>query len=162
MKKLNLFSILTACAMVFSLSFVACGNGETEKSDEEKKDILLDMEDEVMQVHDEVMPLTNELRGAANQLRAYLQERGEEIDDATRDEINDLIERLEEADGNMFDWMGEWTDTDRDNFDFEEAEEYYRDQKEEVDEIAEDMRASLDEAKMYLSNLNQRDEANDQ
>jgi len=150
MKKLSIFTIATFFTLAFSMSFMACG-GEQEKSEEEIKDMLLDLEDGVMEVHDEVMPLINDLRKKANKLSAYLEEKGDELDEATRAEARQLIDRLESADESMFDWMDEWADYNRDELDTEAAKEYYANEQEKINRVADEMRSSLEDAEAYIN-----------
>lgn len=148
-----IIATISALAILFSMSLTSCGESNGEMSEEEKKDTLLDLEDAVMQVHDEVMPLTSEINSTKERLMTYMEEQGENISDARQGEIKNHIQKLEDAHQGMFDWMGEWGDSDVDNMEFEEAKDFYHDQKEVVDQVAEDMRSSLEEAKAFLQEL---------
>jgi len=146
-KGLLWMAAIALLGITFSLS--ACAdNGE--KSEEEKMDHLLDREDDVMVIHDEVMPLNNDLRVKANELMAYFEEHAEELDEEAQVEIRSLVERLENAREGMMTWMSDWSDTDRDALEYEEALEYFDREEERISEVADAMRESLKDAEEFL------------
>ena len=116
----------------------------------ELRDMLLDLEDGVMEVHNEVMPLITDLRGMVNKLNDHLKERGGEIDVAAREEIQDLVNKLERADEAFFEWRGEWADIDRDKLSPEAAKEYFNKELDRINQVGDSIRRSLKNAKSYI------------
>ena len=144
----------------FSLSLSACADNR-EKSEEEKSDHLLDLQDDVMAIHDEVMPLNNDLRVKANELMAYTEKKGEELDEAKQREVRTLVERLENAREGMMTWMNDWSETDRDGMEYEDAVKYFEREKERITEVAEKMRSSREDAKKFLEKHKERKDDKD-
>lgn len=153
MKTLNLFAlVLFSGLLAMAMGLSACG-GTEEKSEEELRDMLLDMEDMVQEIHDDVMPITNDLRRKSQELMAFLETHAEDLDEEAQQEVRSLIERLESAHQSMFDWMGEWADADKESMEFEEAKEFFNKEKERISQVADDMRSSLADAEEYLESL---------
>ena len=153
MKTLNLFAlVLLSGFLAISLSLSACG-GTEEKSEEELRDMLLDMEDMVQEIHDDVMPITNDLRRKSQELMAYLEAHADHLDQEAQNEVRSLIMRLENAHQGMFDWMGEWADADKADMEFDEAKKFFEKEKERISQVADDMRSSLADAEDFLKAL---------
>ena len=152
MKQLKLFLISVVLLMSMALVFSACGGSEG-KSEEEKMDYLLDLQDDVVRVHDDVMPLTSNINRARQTLMSYFEENQGEIEEKKEKEIQSLIERLNDAHDGMFDWMGDWADTDQAAMEYDEAIEYYDIEMERIKQVAEDMRSSVSDAEELLEEL---------
>ena len=140
--------LLMSMALVFS----ACGGSEV-KSEEEKMDHLLDLQDDVVRVHDDVMPLTSNINRARQQIMDYYQEHHEGMDEELENRMGVLLQRLNDAHDGMFDWMGDWADTDQAAMEYDEAIEYYNREMERIKQVAEDMRSSVSDAEELLEEL---------
>ena len=152
MKQLKFFLMPVVLLMSMALVFSACGGSEG-KSEEEKMDHLLDLQDDVVRVHDDVMPLTSNINRARQQIMDYYQEHHEGMDEELENRMGVILQRLNDAHDGMFDWMGDWADTDQAAMEYDEAIEYYDREMERIKQVAEDMRSSVSDAEELLEEL---------
>ncbi len=145
--------------MVFlALIFSACGSEGI--SEAEKKDFLLDLQDDVIRVHDDVirvhddvMPLTSNINRARQKIMDYYQENHEGMDEELENRLGVILQRLNDAHDGMFDWMGDWADSDQAAMEYDEAVKYYEVEMQRIEQVASDMRSSLSDAEELLAEL---------
>ncbi|TVQ49589.1 MAG: hypothetical protein EA362_04190 [Saprospirales bacterium] len=138
--------------MTMALVFSACGGSEG-KSDEEKMDHLLDLQDDVIRVHDDVMPLTANINRARQKIMDYYQEHHEGMDEELENRMGVILQRLNDAHDDMFDWMGDWADSDQSAMEYDEAIKYYDIEMKRIKQVAEDMRSSVNDAEELIEEL---------
>ena len=146
MKKL-LFLLLGVGMMV------SCGDGQSSSSDnqnDQNKEELAKLREQVMEAHDMYMPLMDDLYLAATALESRIEELNEA--DADPDEVGALMmikENVEKASDDMMDWMKGFKKPDESMSD-EEIIAYFNEQKELIEEIGSRMESSLEEAAPYM------------
>ena len=130
-------------ALVLPLLLVACENGAQK---------IADKHDEVMVVHDEAMAKMDQIYDQISDLRVR-QQSLTGIDSIVRPEdmaqVLDAIVALQRADDAMMDWMAAYKRPEEDA-DVEESLAYLEGQMEEIEQVAVDIDASLENGAAVL------------
>lgn len=145
MKTLQIISLLALSAIAIS-----CGPSAQEKQQQQEHQVYY----EVMAVHDEAMTKMGELSRINRQLKSQL----ETIDSTQtqqREEISKMIENLEFADGGMMTWMAGFEKLDklREAKTHEEIMAYLEAEKIKVNQVRDNMTASMEAGKELLNKL---------
>ena len=138
----NVIFILT---VVCSTVLFSCGNSEKKKIENLKK--------EVMAVHDSIMPQM----GTIIELKSKLKEKLEDtsvVSEKTRDSLKAAVKRLEKADKAMKDWMHNYNPPKLDSMELKNAENYLKEQKDEIIEVRKKFKSSIKRAKELLNEKN--------
>jgi predicted nucleic acid-binding Zn-ribbon protein len=151
MKSLKVLLIPIILLAAISLIFSSCGDGT--KSAEAKEDHLLDLQDDVIRVHDDVMPLTANINRARQKIMDYYQIHHEGMDSELENRLGVVLQRLNDAYDDMFDWMGDWADSDQESMDYDKAVKYYEVEMKRIKQVAEDMKSSVKDAEELLAEL---------
>jgi hypothetical protein len=108
--------------------------------------------DEMMVVHDEVMPKMADLNRTSRSLKGL----AAKVEDKTVQEaINQAVKEIEASSEGMMAWMGELKQLKelRKDKSHEEIIAYLQEEKEEIDQIGEEMRGSLKDGKALLAKV---------
>ncbi|UII21104.1 hypothetical protein [Fulvivirga ligni] len=107
--------------------------------------------DEVMDIHDAIMPEMDNIM----KLKGELQEKydiGKDQNSLSEDELKtyeSAIQELEKADDVMMDWMHKFEPQD-DNPDHDAVMDYYKNEKEKISDVKEQMQNAMTNAKTVL------------
>lgn len=104
--------------------------------------------DEVMVVHDDVMPKMGDIHKTKKKLKKMLHEQLENAD-SSRSNIIMSIKKLEEADEAMMQWMSDFK-SEYKGATQEETITYYKDQKDQISQIAQEMLSSIKEGQKLI------------
>ena len=126
---------------------IACGQN-TQQEKQSSPDEVNELKDKVMNVHDEVMPKMSELNRMARTLKDIPAERYEDIDSTM---IRQHVQRLEDAQEAMMDWMANYNSS-LDTMSKEKAKKYLLEEKQKIEQVAKSMNESLSEAKKWYQN----------
>ena len=151
MKSFNAFFI--SAILLFGMAFSLASCGGEGKSEGDKMDHLLDLQDDVIQVHDDVMPLTSNINRARQKLMDSYQEHHEGMEENLENRMGVILQRLNDAHDGMFEWMGDWADSDQEAMEYDEAIQYYKSEMERIEKVSEDMKSSLRDAEDLLDEL---------
>lgn len=138
----NIF-ISISCVICFTLMLSSCQNQET--SNEE-------LRDEVIAIHDEVMPKMGELKSMRKEILKIsesLQDEDSAANAKKIKELNLLAERMDRAFEGMFVWMRQYKPSS-DEMSDEEYKEYLLDQKDKVKTVNDNIKESMAEARNVL------------
>ena len=147
---------LRTFAVVVGLFFVAFScTPKTEQSEESKiedKEVpqeqreLMALYDEVIDIHDEVMPKMNDLMQAKGALQEKLDTlKANDPNNVAIPELVESIKSLADADEAMMDWMRNFKPQDDVN-DHNVALNYYKEEKEKIQAVKDQMLTALEEA----------------
>ncbi|TVP50650.1 MAG: hypothetical protein EA341_06920 [Mongoliibacter sp.] len=138
----NIFSSVS-CIIYVTIILLSCGT--QNESNEELKD-------EVIAIHDEVMPKMGELKTLKKNILAVSETLYQE-DSVMHAELigklESLAERMDQAFDGMFVWMRQYKPGSEDMSE-KEYREYLLDQKEKVQKVNADIKATMNEAKVIL------------
>lgn len=138
----NIFSSVS-CIIYVTIILLSCGT--QNESNEELKD-------EVIAIHDEVMPKMAELKTLKKNILAVSETLYQE-DSVMHAELigklESLAERMDQAFDGMFVWMRQYKPGSEDMSE-KEYREYLLDQKEKVQKVNADIKATMNEAKVIL------------
>jgi len=103
---------------------------------------------EVMEVHDEVMPKMAEVNRLSRELGNYYEANKETISAELDGQIELVQRELEKADDGMMGWMANYQQpgTLREEKTHEEIMAYLKEQKELINEVAEQINSSIEKA----------------
>ncbi|WP_235296210.1 hypothetical protein [Portibacter marinus] len=93
---------------------------------------------EVMKIHDDAMARMGEIQNAVKDLKEM------PVDSAEQKQVDGLILALEDAEEGMMLWMERYSEPKT------EIEQFYRDQKEKIQIVADDIDESIARAKKYM------------
>ncbi len=112
---------------------------------EDKPDQIKALKDEVMDIHDEVMPKMGDLRKASKSLMM----KAETLDSSAAAELKIIADDIEAANEFMMEWMRQYEP----DLEGSEAEvlEYYKEQREGIQEVKERMLNALEKGQKALS-----------
>ncbi len=112
---------------------------------EDKPDQIKVLKEEVMDIHDEVMPKMGDLRKASKSLMM----KAETMDSSAAAELKTIADDIEAANEFMMEWMRQYEP----DLEGSEAEvlEYYKEQREGIQEVKERMLNALEKGQKALS-----------
>ncbi len=138
----NIFSSLN-CVICVAIILLSCGS--QNESNEELKD-------EVIAIHDEVMPKMGELKTMRKGILEISESLHQEDSVSNAEKIRNLeslAERMDKAFDGMFVWMRQYKAGSEDMSE-KEYREYLLDQKEKVEKVNADIKATMNEARSIL------------
>lgn len=151
--------LLRSLLFLAFLQFTACtSNTESSQTQEEKATVDNDLAaqealfDEVMVIHDEIMPKMGEINKLRKELRKKLDE-GTTPEQAKSYEA--AIANLEKAENGMWDWMHALRPLGplRDSLDHKGVIAHLNAEKQEITQVKEEMKNSIEEGKKLLGNV---------
>lgn len=149
---MNMKDLLITLYFLSALAFFSCKN--TPSPDQNTGDsnvISLDSQyAEVMRIHDEAMPRMGQIHNIKRQLEQ--QSNGLDTTSATWDSVMYFVDKLEEADEGMLEWMAAFKDPRKKQEDAK-AREYLDEEIERVTKVAEDIDQSIEEGTRYLNKI---------
>lgn len=104
------------------------------------------LKSETIAIHDEVMPKMDDVM----KLKKSLREAKDSVSTEENQTIQELIISLEESDKAMMNWMRNYNPQMEDMTDGEKIE-YLKNQKSSIQEVSEQMKNSISDAKNYLN-----------
>lgn len=126
--------------ILFSLSLVACGNdADIQKEDE--------LRNEVFAIHDEVMPKMSDIVNLKGQLMEM------SLDSTNEAEVKAAISQLEKAEDGMMQWMNNFIQPEKmreDKKTHQEILQYLQDEKQAITKVRDDMHNSIDDGQRML------------
>ncbi|KXK39220.1 MAG: hypothetical protein J5I52_00395 [Saprospiraceae bacterium] len=132
--------------VIFFLStflIIGCKNEATQPAQETVKDgTESPLYEQVMEIHDAVMPQMSKIHELKKQLTAIRT-------DQNAAEVDEKIKKLEEADEAMMSWMAMFKLPEQVN----EQEAYLKNEKVNIELVAEKMKIAMSEASLYLAPL---------
>ncbi len=114
-----------------------------------------ELKEEVISIHDEVMPKMGELRSVQKELTQKAQQLSLEDSVANQEKIQQLknvASELEDAYEGMFEWMRQFNGEFQEMTE-EEVTDYLNEQKEKVTKVNEDIKAALEKAEKLKEKL---------
>jgi len=137
--------------LLLSVTLMHCGGPGTEDAQLQEDDLA----SEVMAIHDEVMPKTAEVNRLSRQLRSYYEKNKEAISEEMDGKIELMQRDLERAEDGMMAWMTSYQQPEvlRETLDHDAIMEQLRDQKKDIQEVADNINQSIEDAKKLLAEL---------
>lgn len=131
-------SIYYTASIVLVVSLLSCSGGSGSTSSAEG------LYKEVMAIHDEVMPRMDDIYRIQTRLKKELED-AENLPEEKRKELEEKILRLEEASRSMMVWMREFNPA-IDSLDEDGIRAYYKQQKDKIEQVKEDMLSAIQAA----------------
>ena len=141
---MRIFKFLIISALFFNF-FSAC---QTKTGGEEEGQ--QELYDEVMAVHDEVMPKMQDIMNLKEQIRGKIERLSQQTGtEAEVEQLDQMINRLDEADEAMMNWMRNFK-RDYEGMSEEEVINYLEEEKEKITEVRQEMLNTIEEAQGVL------------
>jgi hypothetical protein len=149
---MNMKDLLFTLYILSALAFFSCKNtpGNNQNSSESNALTLDSQYAEVMRIHDEAMPRMGQVNDLKRQLQQQLS--GLDSTSATWDSVVYFVDKLEEADEGMFEWMAAFKDP-RKKLEEEKARAYLEAELVKVGKVADDIDQSIEEGMRYLNKI---------
>jgi hypothetical protein len=137
--------------LFLSAALVSCGGSGSENLIQQEDELA----GEVMAIHDEVMPKTAEVNRLSRNLRSYYEANKESISEEMDGKIELMQRELEKAEDGMMAWMTSYQQPEvlRETYDHDAIMEQLRDQKASIQEVADQINTSIENAKALMADL---------